>query len=227
MIQMKLEIKKRFRTTMKNYFVLASICMLLFNSCTNDNDKLAQMEDELRAQRMENLRLKDKEAQQKQNEQDQPQTFEERIAEIKNWYSQIQKIGMVNCSTKTREKYDGFDDESEQYPFEQIVKTCRLNDEFEVVKGEFSGYEYSYEMSVYKKKGKIFFVYVQGGAEGWSYERRYYCDKEEKLIRHLEREASGGEAITEANREVSISTANRKIQSYLSHNFEDLNYVLN
>lgn len=206
---------------------ILGVAMLFANACSSDNEKLAQMEDELRAQRMENLRLKEKEVQKKQNEQDQPQTFEERIADIKNWYSQIQKIGMVNCSTKTREKYDGFDDESEQYPFEQIVKTCRLKDEFEVVKGEFSGYEYGYEMSVYKKKGKVFFVFIQGGSEGWSYERRYYCDKEEKLIRHLEREAYGGEAITEANKEMPIKNTDRKIQSYIRDNFEDLNYVMN
>jgi hypothetical protein len=155
-----------------------------------------------------------------------PQTFDERIKEIKQIYAEFQKLGMKNCDIKKRVKLDGFDIDSEKSPFDQIVKTCRLNENYELITGEFSGYEFAYTISIYKNKGKIIFVFVEGGAEGWSFQKRYYCDKEENLILQLEREAYGGEEITEANREIKLDPTKPKIQDNIDTFLNDIKFVL-
>jgi hypothetical protein len=156
-----------------------------------------------------------------------PQTKEERIADIKLWYSEIQKIGMQNCEIKKRVKYDSFDSESQKIPFDQIVKICKLNDSYELIRGEFYGYEWLCEVTIYKKNGKIFFVFVDGASEAWSYEKRYYCDKDENVIKHLENEADGGMEIKGGGQEMKLNPNKLKIQDNIANYLNDIDYVLN
>lgn len=158
--------------------------------------------------------------------EEKPQTKEERIQEIKLWYSEIQKIGMQNCETKKRVKYEGFDPESEQMPFDQIVKTCKLDATYELVRGDFSGYEWGYQLTIYKREGKIFFVLVTGGSEGYSFEKRYYCDRNENLIELLENEAEGGEEVKGPGKPTQLNPAKPRIQDNIAEYLADVNFVL-
>ena len=153
-----------------------------------------------------------------------PQTVDERINDIRAWYSQIQNLGLKNCKQKTRVKYDSFSPETEKMPFDQVASRCKLSDEFELIEGNFSGYEWSYTVHIYKKNQKVFFIFIEGGAEGWSYERRYYCDKDENVIRHLEREAEGGEEVRGPQKEMKIN--NQNIREYLKSDFDELELTL-
>ena len=158
--------------------------------------------------------------------EEKPQTKEERIQEIKLWYSDIQKIGMQNCETKKRVKYEGFDPESEKMPFDQIVKTCKLDASYELIRGDFSGYEWGYQLTIYKKDSKIFFVLITGGGEGNSFEKRYYCDRNENLIELLENEAEGGEEVKGPGKPTQLNPAKPRIQDNIAEYLTDVNFVL-
>jgi hypothetical protein len=155
-----------------------------------------------------------------------PLTKEERIQEIKLWYSEVQKIGMKNCETKKAVEFDGFDPDAEQMPFDQVVKTCKLDANYELIRGEFRGYEWGYDLSIYKKEGKIFFVLVTGGGEGNSFERRFYCDRDENLIELLENEAEGGEEVKGPGKPAKLDPKTTKIQDYIAEYLADVNAVL-
>ena len=158
--------------------------------------------------------------------EEKPQTKEERIQEIKLWYSEIQKIGMKNCETKKRVTYEGFDPESEKMPFDQIVKTCKLDASYELIRGDFSGYEWGYQLTIYKKEGKIFFVLVTGGGEGNSFEKRFYCDRNENLIELLENDAEGGEEVKGPGKSAKLDAAKPRIQENIAEYLTDVNFVL-
>ena len=155
-----------------------------------------------------------------------PLTKEERIQEIKLWYSEIQKIGMKNCETKKAVEFDGFDPEAQQMPFDQIVKTCKLDANYELIRGEFRGYEWGYDLSIYKKEGKIFFILVTGGGEGSSFERRFYCDRDENLIELLENQAEGGEDVKGPGKPAKLDPSKPKIQDNIAEYLADVNAVL-
>ena len=158
--------------------------------------------------------------------EEKPQTKEERIQEIKLWYSDIQKIGMQNCETKKRVKYEGFDPESEKMPFDQIVKTCKLDASYELIRGDFSGYEWGYQLTIYKKDSKIFFVLITGGGEGNSFEKRFYCDRNENLIELLENDAEGGEEVKGPGKSAKLDPAKPRIQDNIAEYLTDVNFVL-
>jgi hypothetical protein len=158
--------------------------------------------------------------------EEKPQTKEERIQEIKVWYSEIQKIGMQNCETKKRVKYDSFDLDSEKIPFDQVVKTCKLDDHYEIIRGDFSGYEWYSQLTIYKKDGKIFFVLLTGASESWMYEKRYYCDRDENLIQLLENEADGGEEVKGPGKATPLNPAIPRIQDNIAEYLTDVNFVL-
>jgi len=79
------------------------------------------------------------------------------------------------------------------------------------------GYEWGQEVSIYKRKGKIFFIFVTGGAETWSYEYRYYFDADENLIRHLVKEADYGNEISGPNKEIKIDAKKKNVKFVLKN----------
>ena len=163
----------------------------------------------------------------KSEEEDKELSVDERVEQIRGWYGEIQKIGMNNCKTKRKTRYErGFSSDSEEFSFEQIVKTCKLNEDFELIKGEFSGYEWAQQVSVYKRKDKIFFIFVTGGAESWTYEYRYYFDSDENLIRHLVREADGGDEISGPNTEKKINAKKKYVKDCAKEYFDEIEFVV-
>ena len=163
----------------------------------------------------------------KSEEEDKELSVDERVEQIRGWYGEIQKIGMNNCKTKRKTRYErGFSSDSEEFSFEQIVKTCELNEDFELIKGEFSGYEWAQQVSVYKRKDKIFFIFVTGGAESWTYEYRYYFDSDENLIRHLVREADGGDEISGPNTEKKINAKKKYVKDCAKEYLDEIEFVV-
>jgi hypothetical protein len=163
----------------------------------------------------------------KSEEEDKELSVDERVEQIRGWYGEIQKIGMNNCKTKRKTRYEkGFSSDSEEFSFEQIVKTCELKEDFELIKGEFSGYEWAQQVSVYKRKDKIFFIFVTGGAESWTYEYRYYFDSDENLIRHLVREADGGDEISGPNTEKKINAKKKYVKDCAKEYFDEIEFVV-
>jgi len=163
----------------------------------------------------------------KSEEEDKELSADERVEQIRGWYGEIQKIGMNNCKTKRKTRYEkGFSSDSEEFSFEQIVKTCELNEDFELIKGEFSGYEWAQQVSIYKRKGKIFFIFVTGGAESWTYEYRYYFDSDENLIRHLVREADGGDEISGPNIEKKINAKKKYVKDCAKEYLDEIEFVV-
>jgi hypothetical protein len=115
----------------------------------------------------------------------------ERIAEIKKWYAEIQTIGLKNCKTKKYVKLEGFNPESPKYSFDQNIQVCQINNNYQITKCSFAGYEWTQDVIIYRKKDKVFFVIIKGASEGYLYERRYYCNEDQKLIQQLDREGEG------------------------------------
>ncbi len=138
-----------------------------------------------------------------------PEDVKSRVSEIKKWYTEIQSIGLINCKTFEYIEKDSYMADSDPMEFTQIVNTCRLNETFTIRQGKFSGYEWSQEINLYLRQGKIFFVFVTGSAEGYSYERRYYCDSNEILIQELLRESDGGQEIIGSNIDVKENLRKR------------------
>jgi hypothetical protein len=187
---------------------------------SNKNKNATQNTTEISSEKLED-KSPDKEG------EEQNLTVDERVEQIRGWYGEIQKIGMNNCKTKRKTRYEkGLLPESDEIPCEQIVKTCKLNDDFELIRGEFSGYEWNQQVSMYKRKGKIFFIFVNGAAESWSYEYRYYFDNDENLIRHLEREADGGNELSGPNKEKKIDDKKKFVKICAKDYFEEIEFVL-
>ncbi len=153
-----------------------------------------------------------------------PQTVEERIQEIKQWYAEVNKLGMKNCAEKKRVRKEG--PPGQTIAFDQVLKTCKLNDVYELIRGEFSGYEWSYSINIYKKNGKIFFVLYEGSEAALAGESRYYCDKDENLIRQLDREAFDGAAFSGPGKETKPDPLKPKIQDNIKKYQKDIDFVM-
>lgn len=151
-----------------------------------------------------------------------------RVAKIKEWYSSIQSmINLSKCESVQRIKYeqDGFNDYGREVQFNQDVRICNVNNEFEVLNGSFRGYGSGYQIFIYKRYGKIFFVFINGGSEGYSYEERYYADDKEKLIKHLIKEAYNGDRLPPQNTEVEVKNK-QLIEEKITAQLDDVNWVL-
>ena len=155
-----------------------------------------------------------------------PQSVEDRVSEIKKWYAEVQKLGIRNCKTYRTTKKDGLTPDN-QFPFDQEVKVCRLNDRYELIQGKLLGYEWGETVNIYKRDAKVFFVFVEGGAEAFLYENRYYCDRDETVIRHLQKESEGGDDLSKAaNKQVKLPVGRTAVYKYVSETFERVDEVM-
>jgi len=155
-------------------------------------------------------------------EEERVQTTDERIADIKKWYAEIQKIGKKNCKVKSKMVQDGLTDEN-LYPFNNKVSRCQLNDEFQLIKGELLGYEWDQTVNIYLKNGAIFFVFIEGGSEGYVYERRYYCDKNENVIKYFEKEGESGTLGEQKAQKLNLKSPN--IRSYIKSEIKEMQSI--
>jgi hypothetical protein len=157
---------------------------------------------------------------------EEPNNIENRIKEIRNWFGQVEALrSKSECEETERIRHDSFDKDTKQIPFTQTVKTCKINEDFDLIIGDFRNYEHGYEISIYKRKGKIFFVFVNGASEGWIFEDRYYADENEILIRHLEKMAFDDDIESEPNKEIEI-TEPQNIKESIENSLKDIDWVL-
>jgi len=146
-----------------------------------------------------------------------------RIAEIKKWYAEIQTIGLNFCKTKKYVKYIQLSP-TEKFPTNQKIQDCQLNNLYQVTKCQFTYYEGNEEVIIYRKNSKVFFVLIKGASEGSVYERRYYCNQDEKLIQQLDRD---GEGELTANNTENTENLYKNIKVILSEEFAEIKRALN
>ena len=154
-----------------------------------------------------------------------PQSKEDRINEIKEWYGEVQRLGLINCDVKNKSKYESANSMDMEVSFDQVVKNCNLNKDFNLIRGEFSGYEWNDNVVIYKRKDRIFFVYIEGAAESSYWEYRYYCDKDENVIKILKKEGDMMSESSEENREISLDPSKQSIQDYIKDYLKDIEFV--
>lgn len=154
------------------------------------------------------------------------QTAEERINDIRKWYAEIINQGLSNCKTKTKTSYDSPMPDMEPFAFEQTASSCILSNDFQLIEAYLNGYEWGNKVHIYKKNGKIFFVFIEGGAESWTFEKRYYCDKDENVIRYLEREGENGDQPNGPQTTMKLNADNPNIRAYLNSEFKEIAGIL-
>jgi hypothetical protein len=215
------------------YFIFTvTLSVVSLSSCNNLSDKKSQektSKDTLLIKNQEEYNTDEfkKTSNTQETQKKEAYDIESRIQVIRDWYREVEDTYTdTTCKTKKRISFDSFDDETEQFSFTQRVKTCKIEPYFEVVKTSFSGYGYAYGVSIYKKKNKIFFVFINGSSEGWSYEKRFYVDENENIIRHLEKEAFDGEAFNEPNKEVNIDPKKQSIRNKIKEHLKQIDWVL-
>lgn len=123
-----------------------------------------------------------------------PQTIDERIAEIKEMYKAVQNTKeKKECKEAVKITMEGFDDESEQFPFENTASECNYATGYTVKEINLYGYEWAETTKFYYKNGILFFAFSEGGAEACIYEYRVYYDNAGEVIRVLvaENECTG------------------------------------
>lgn len=150
-------------------------------------------------------------------------TNKARIAEIKKWYGEIQTIGLKNCKTKTYIKSDE-NHNRERTSHDQKIQVCQLNNLYQVTKCQFAGYDWAEDVIIYRKNSKVFFVLITGGSERYFYERRYYCNQDEKIIQQLDRE---GEGELNPNNIENNTDLNKNIKVVLSTIFDEIKREFN
>jgi hypothetical protein len=69
----------------------------------------------------------------------------------------------------------------------------------------------------------VFFILIKGSSEGYLYERRYYCNQDEKLIQQLDRD---GEGELKANNTENKENLFKNIKVVLSDEFDEIERAL-
>jgi hypothetical protein len=119
------------------------------------------------------------------------------LEEIKKMYLEAIDLSKKNkeCFSGKKIEYEGFDDNSEKFPFEQTVEKCKLQNNYVTITADLKGYEWSSKVNYYYKNNKLFFVLVSNGAEACIVEYRIYLDENEKIIKLIEKsnDCEGGE----------------------------------
>lgn len=205
------------------FFILAA-STFLFLSCGDSTSKQDPMDTT--EGHSSNFEPADEPSNEDDSQLEIVQTVEKRVADIKRWYGEIQRLKLKNCTTKKRTKYDGFSPDSEAIPFDQEASVCKINNEYEVITGTFYGYESGSIVRIYKRNGSIFFALLEGGGEGYTQETRLYCGKNEQVILHLERAADNGDAPSGAHQTIPVNEKDPALRSYLKEEIKEIEWIL-
>ena len=201
------------KKTIKLFLVLTIICMVYsFNDKEIKNIKTLSIKN-LSTDSITQNKIKYK-----------PQSIDERIKDIRKWYAQVQKIGKTNCITETKFTQDT-SDPGNIISSSQKVIICNLSSEFQLIELDFSETCAGSSTYIYKRNGKIFFVFEESSDAAFSSEHRYYCDRDENVIRFLTRQANGGNAFGPQKTEKLNSYA-PNIRNYISYEINEIQSVL-
>lgn len=115
------------------------------------------------------------------------QQIKEMVGECENMLKS-QSSACKNGSKKEKTEMG----EGETMEFEQTGKKCVLSGDYEVHTGNFSGHEWSNEVTIYVKKGIPFFAFSSSYSEGYANEIRMYFKTDGSVLSILTRENDGG-----------------------------------
>ena len=149
------------------------------------------------------------------------QTIEDRIIEIKEFYSKILKTTNKYKNCKSSKKI--ISDEKGEY--ENAVKICRLKDNFSYKQGKLKGWEWQENANFYYKNNKCFFVYINGSTSGSAYSYRVYYDRKGNVIRILLAENDFDDDNVGSNVEVHDTKKKQEILSSIASTEKELSDI--
>jgi len=114
------------------------------------------------------------------------QQIKDMVGECENMLKS-QSSGCTNGSKKVKENMG----EGDAMEFEQRAKKCTINGGYEVLTGNFSGHEWSNDVTIYLKNGIPFFAFSGTYSEGYETERRIYFKTDGTVLSMLSRENDG------------------------------------
>ena len=90
------------------------------------------------------------------------QQKELRIKEIKKMYAELNSLISIKkeCIYGKKIEHEGFDENSEKYPFDQMAESCKLSNNYKTLSASFNGYEWNCNMSYYLNNDIPFFVLI-------------------------------------------------------------------
>ncbi len=151
-----------------------------------------------------------------------------RIKEIKKMYTETNSLisKKKECISGKIIEYEGFDENSEKFPFDQIAESCKLENNYKTISASFNGYEWNCNMSYYLKNDTVFFVLMSTGAEGCISEYRIYFDSVGEIIQLLEKsnECDGNSPLT--NKEIKDAKQIENIKTIIMHNRSKIDEIL-
>jgi len=156
------------------------------------------------------------------------QNKEERINEIKKMYAEVNDRlkKPKECVSNKIIEYEGFDENSEKFPFDQFAEVCKLNNNYKTLSASFNGYEWNCNMSYYLKNDIPFFVLMSTGAEGCISEYRIYLDINGEIIKLLEKSNDCDGNSPKTNKEVINENQLANIKKILIENKEKIDEII-
>lgn len=150
-----------------------------------------------------------------------------RIQEIKTMYTDIIQLEKSidtskQCKLGKKINYEGFDSNSEKYPFEQSASKCTFTKGYSTLTGNFSGYEWGEKSVFYYKNDALFFVFAEVGSESCFSEYRIYYDIKGTAIKILEKSNDcNGEHPTK-NVEVMDAAEKKRLTDKINKDHDDI-----
>ncbi|MEJ6491266.1 MAG: hypothetical protein QNL60_02250 [Flavobacteriales bacterium] len=204
--------------------VFLSLIMVGCNSQLSYNDK----EKELLEKEIELLK-KEKELLQNNSsessvyyEKEIKQPVEDRIIEIKEFYSEIQKSSNndKNCISSKRKRRDEFGE------YENHAKICHLTGDLMYQQVKLNGHEWEETASFYYKGNKCFFVYINSFSEACAHSYRVYYDRNGEVIRVLLAENDCDGDNVGSNVEVTDRNQKQEILNSIAYSKKELSAIL-
>lgn len=217
--------------TSKTIFFLFLIMVGCNSSSNNDRKEKELLQKEIELLKKENKLLQNISSNQNidkssvhsmQETKEINQTIEDRIIEIKGFYSKILNASNKDKNCKSSKRI--ISDEKGEY--ENVVKTCRLKDNLSYKQGKLKGWEWQENANFYYKNNKCFFVYIKGSTSGSAYSYRVYYDRKGKVIRILLAENDFDNDNVGSNVKVNDEKKRQEILSSIASTEKELSAIL-
>ena len=150
------------------------------------------------------------------------QSVGDRIIEIKEFYSEIQKSSNndKNCISSKRKRRDEFGE------YENHAKICHLTGDLMYQQVKLNGHEWEETASFYYKGNKCFFVYIKSFSEACAHSYRVYYDRNGEVIRVLLAENDCDGDNVGSNVEVTDRNQKQEILNSIAYSKKELSAIL-
>lgn len=153
-----------------------------------------------------------------------------RVQEIKTMYSEINELEKTidhkQCKTGKKITHESLTSDTSGYPFEQTAEKCLLKNNYSIIKGNFTGYEWAADIWFYYKNSELFFVYTERGAESCYSEYRIYYDTKGSFIKILEKSNNCSGDYAEKNVELTDAEDQKRILTRINEDHAELMEML-